>query len=297
MLSLSQLEVLVAVVECGGFSGAAKKLYMSQPSVSNHIRNLESSLGVQLVQRTTQGARATPAGEVVVEHARRIFQQLDALEHSVAGFQGLNAGRLVVAGTTSLGSYLLPRLVAEFSQRAPQVDCQIRVGNEATVETWLMRGEIAIGLCIDSPGEEQLVAEPLFDERMVLVASAASPLRDRALQPEDLVGQRFLMREMGSATRRQQEAALRGWGLDSADKWDLWGPDTLKEAVHSGLGLALLSEHVTARERAAGLLAELSVDPAPPSRTVSLVRRADRTLTPPEEAFMAQLRAVGSWPT
>jgi molybdate transport repressor ModE-like protein len=296
MVTLSQLEVLVAVVEAGGFSGAAKKLYMSQPSVSNHIRNLENSLGVPLVQRTTQGARCTPAGEVVVEHAREILRLLSSLEHSVAGFQGLDAGRLVVAGTTTLGSHLLPRLVADFSARAPKVECQIRVGNEDTVEAWLVRGEVALGLCIDRPREEQLVAEPLFEEGMVLVASASSPLRGRALRPDDLAGQRFLMREMGSATRRQQESILRVWGLETADKWDLWGPDTLKEAVHAGLGLALLSEHVTARERASGMLAELSVEPAPPSRTVSLVRRADRALTPPEEAFVAQLRTVGSWP-
>ncbi|MGH3587579.1 MAG: LysR family transcriptional regulator [Pseudonocardia sp.] len=296
MVSLSQLEVLVAVVECGGFSGAAKKLYLSQPSVSNHVRNLESSLGVLLVQRTTQGARCTPAGEVVVEHARKIFALLGSLEHAVAGFQGLDAGRLDVSGTTTLGSYLLPQLVADFSARAPKVDCQIRVGNEDTVEAWLLRGEIALGLCIDRPRAEQLVAEPLFDERMVLVAPAASALRGRSLRPADLAGQRFLMREIGSATRRQQEAVLRTWGLDDAETWDLWGSDTLKEAVHAGLGLALLSEHVTVRERASGVLAELTVDPTAPTRTISLVRRADRSLTPPEEAFVAQLRAVGSWP-
>lgn len=296
MVSLNQLEVLVAVVECGGFSGAAKKLYMSQPSVSNHIRNLENSLGVQLVQRTKQGARSTPAGDVVVEHARRIFALLGSLDHAVAGFQGPTAGRLAVAGTTTLGTYLLPRLVAEFSERAPKVRCQIRVGNEDAVEAWVLRGEVALGLGIDRPREEQLTAEPLFEEAMVLVAAADSPLRGRTLRPADLAGQRFLMREMGSATRRQQEATLRAWGLDGTDTWDLWGPDTLKEAVHAGLGIALLSEHMTARERASGLLSELSVDPPPPSRTVSLVRRTDRTLTPPEEAFAEQLRAVASWP-
>lgn len=296
MVNLTQLEVLIAVVESGGFSGAAKKLYMSQPSVSNHIRNLENSLGVQLVQRTTQGARSTPAGEVVVEHARRIFATVGSLERAVAGYQGPTAGRLVVAGTTTLGTYLLPRLVADFSQRAPQVRCQIRVGNEDAVEAWVMRGEVALGLGVDTPREERLTAEPLFEEGLVLVAAAGSPLAGRTLRPADLAGRRFLMREMGSATRRQQEAALRSWGLDAADTWDLWGPDTLKEAVHAGLGLAVLSEHMTARERAAGTLAELTVDPPPPSRTVSLVRRTDRTLTPPEEAFAAQLRAIGSWP-
>ncbi len=297
MISLTQLEVLVAVVECGGFSGAAKRLYMSQPSVSTHIRNLESSLGVQVVQRTTQGARATPAGEVVVDHARRIFDLLESLEHAAAAHQGQEAGRLVVAGTTTLGTYLLPRLVADFTRRAPNVECQIRVGNEDTVEGWLVRGEVAVGLCIDSPREEQLVAEPLLEEQMVLVASAQSPLVGRHLAPADLSGERFLMREMGSATRRQQEAVLQSWGLSDVARWDLWGPDTLKEAAHAGLGIALLSEHATAREVDSGHLVRLSIEPAPPARTVSLVRRADRALTPPEEAFVGQLRAMRSWPS
>ncbi|WP_166906668.1 LysR family transcriptional regulator [Mycobacterium sp. DL440] len=296
VVSLTQLEVLMAVVDAGGFSGAAKKLFMSQPSVSNHVRNLESSLGVHLVQRSAQGARTTPAGEVVVDHARKVFDLLDSLERQVAGLQGLQAGRLVLAGTTTLGTYLLPSLVSEFSRQAPKVECQIRVGNEDTVENWLLRGEVALGLCADTPAEEQLVAKPLFQEEMVLVAAAGTPLAGRPLGTEDLGGQRFLMREVGSATRRQQEAALRLWSLDAAEQWDLWGPDTLKEAVHAGLGLALLSEHSTARERASGLLVALSVQPPPPSRTVYLVRRADRVLTPPEEAFARLVDGIAAWP-
>lgn len=295
MVNLNQLEVFVAVVEAKGFSGAAKALYLSQPSVSNHVRNLESSLGVQLVERSTQGARTTPAGDVVLEHARRIFDELRELEHRVSAFQGLDAGRLVVAGTTSLGTYLLPRLVADFAKRAPRVECQVRVGNEERVEEWLVRGEVALGLCIDQP-REQLESEPLFREELVLVAAPDSPLAGRPLTPADLAGQRFLMRERGSATRKQQEDVLQMWGLRDAPRWDLWGPDTLKEAVQEGLGVALLSEHVTAREREAGLLAALAVEPAPPARTVSLVRRGDRALTPPEEAFVVMLRAVGAWP-
>ncbi|WP_350274804.1 LysR family transcriptional regulator [Kribbella sp. HUAS MG21] len=296
MVSLNQLEVLLKVVEAGGFSGAAKALYMSQPSVSNHIRNLESSLGVQLVQRTSKGATTTPAGEVVADHARQVFKLLEQLETAAASYRGLEAGRLVVAGTTTTGTYLLPRLVGEFAAKAPRVACQIRVGNEDTVEAWLLRGEVALGLCIDEPREEQLLAEPLFTERMILVAASGSPLAGRRTEPAELTGARFLMREMGSATRRQQEAVLRLWGLEEADTWDLWGPDTLKESVMAGLGIALLSEHVTARERAAGLLAAVEVDPPPPSRQISLVRRADRRFTPPEEAFVTLLRAVGSWP-
>ncbi|HEY9294407.1 MAG TPA: LysR family transcriptional regulator [Microlunatus sp.] len=297
VLSLTQLEVLLGVVDAGGFSGAARRLYMSQPSISNHVRNLENSLGVQLVERTPQGAKPTPAGEQIVDHARQLFEVLNRLERSAADFQGLDAGRMVVAGTTTLGSYLLPRLVAEFARQAPRVSCQIRVGNEDTVETWLLQGEVPLGLCVDRPRAEQLTVEPMFDEEMILVSSAESALAGRSLTTDDLLGERFLMRETGSATRRQQEAALRAWGLTSVQRWELWGTDTLKESMHAGLGVALISEHAVRRELEAGLLAQLALRPAAPGRTVSLVRRADRVLTPPEELFVAQLRAVGSWPS
>lgn len=296
MLNLTQLEILIGVVDAGGFSEAARRLYMSQPSISNHVRNLENSLGVQLVERTSQGARPTAAGEVVVEQARQVFEQLSRLERSAADFQGLDAGRLVIAGTTTLGSYLLPKLVGEFARQAPRIGCQIRVGNEDTVESWLLHGEAPIGLCVDQPGEEQLIAEPLFDERMILVAAASSTLAGRNLQADDLRQERFLMREPGSATRRQQESALVGWGLTGVRRWELWGTDTLKESVHAGLGVALISEHAVRRELDAGVLVELTLSSAAPSRTVFLVRRADRVLTPPEELFVAQARAVVSWP-
>ncbi|MFD1933349.1 MULTISPECIES: LysR substrate-binding domain-containing protein [Nonomuraea] len=296
MVTLNQLEVLAKVVESKGFSGAAKSLFMSQPAVSNHIRNLERSLGVQLVHRTSLGARPTPAGEVVVEHARRVFEVLDSLDRAIADYRGLEGGNLVVAGTTTLGTYLLPRLLADFSLRAPKVSCQIRVGNEEAVESWLLRGEVALGLCADTPRDEQLLTQGMFEESMVLVAEPDSPLVGRALTPSDLADQRFLMRESGSASRRLQEYALRTWGLETAEQWDMWGPDTLKQAVSQGLGISLLSEHAIRQETKSGILAALTIIPAPPTRTVSLVRRIDRVLTPPEEAFVELVRTVAVWP-
>ncbi|MFE5263092.1 LysR substrate-binding domain-containing protein [Streptomyces coelicoflavus] len=233
---------------------------------------------------------------MVVERAHRILGILDDLERTVAGYRGLGGGRLVLAGTTTLGTYLLPRLLSDFSARAPKVACQIRVGNEEAVESWLLRGEVALGLCAGTPRDDQLLAQGMFEEAMVLVAEPSSPLAGRTLRPADLADERFLVRESGSATRRLQEAALRTWGLEGAQQWEMWGSDTLKQAVCQGLGLAVVSEHVVRQETESGLLVTLTVQPALPTRTVSLVRRADRVLTPPEEAFVSLVRTVGEWP-
>ncbi|HVH24267.1 MAG TPA: LysR substrate-binding domain-containing protein [Pseudonocardia sp.] len=295
-LSLNRLAVLVQVVDSGGFSAAARALYLSQPAVSSQIRALESSLGVQLVERLPGGARPTSAGEAVVAKARTVFALLEEIKHTAAEFQGLRAGRLTVAGTTTVGTYLLPRLVAEFSSRVPGVSCQIRVGNEETVEGWLVEGEVGLALAVGTPLDEHLTAEPVLAEQMVLVAAPDSPVVGRTLAPGELADQRFLLREAGSATRRLQEQALAEWGLSDVDRWDLWGADTLKEAARHGLGVTLLSDHATRHELAHGLLARVELDVPAPTRTISLVHRADRSFTPPERAFVALVRTVREWP-
>ena len=295
-LSLNRLAVLVQVVDSGGFSAAARALYLSQPAVSSQIRALESSLGVQLVERLPGGARPTSAGEAIVAKARTVFALLEEIKHTAAEFQGLRAGRLTVAGTTTVGTYLLPRLVAEFSSRVPGVSCQIRVGNEETVEGWLVEGEVGLALAVGTPLDEHLTAEPVLTEQMVLVAAPDSPVVGRTLAPGELADQRFLLREAGSATRRLQEQALAEWGLSDVDRWDLWGADTLKEAARHGLGVTLLSDHATRHELAYGLLARVELDVPAPTRTISLVHRADRSFTPPERAFVALVRTVREWP-
>ncbi|WP_345603420.1 LysR family transcriptional regulator [Pseudonocardia adelaidensis] len=295
-MSLNRLAILVQVVDSGGFSAAARALYMSQPAVSSQIRALEGSLGVQLVERRPDGARPTPAGREVVAKARMVFALLEEISRCAAEYRGLEAGQLVVAGTTTVGTYLVPRLVAEFSRQVPGVSCQIRVGNEEVVEGWLVDGEAGLGLAVDTPLDERLTAEPVLEEEMVLVAAPDSPLTGRRIGPAELAEQRFLLREAGSATRRLQEQALAGWGLTEVDRWDLWGPDTLKEAARHGLGITLLSDHATRYELEHGSLARVELDVPAPSRTISLLHRTDRTLTPPERAFAALVRSVREWP-
>lgn len=296
MLSITQLEVFLRVIEEGGFSGAAKTLYLSQPAVSHHVRNLETSLGIALVVRGPHGARPTPGGIVIAEHARDVLALITKLELAAANFRGLEAGRLTIAATTTPARYLLPQLMTRFANKAPRVTCEIRSGNEDTVEAWVLRGEVSLGVCVETQTTEPLIAERLFDETMLLVAPAGHRLAGRPLAPAELADERFLLREVGSATRRLQDQALSAWALPNASTWDLWGADTLKEAVQQGLGIAILPEHATRRELDHAQLALLDVDPAPPTRTISLVRRADRPLTPPEQAFVELVRSVKSWP-
>ena len=296
-LNLHRLWIFMQVVEHQGFSAAAQKLYMSQPSVSNQVRRLEQSLRVPLIDRS--GVRATPTaeGEVLAEYGKRVFLLADEAVAAVQQVSGLVNGRLLVGGSTTVATYLLPSLLARYRAAYPGIECDIFAGNNEAVQQRLLGGDIGVAVVAGAPHAGQLQAETVLEDRLVLVAPPAHPLAGRAgITPDTLHGARFLLREPGSQTRELQEQVLADWGLDAASRSDVWGPEAVKQCVSAGLGLTLISEHAVAQNLASGTLAVLPVHPAPRARPISLVRRRDRLLSPAERAFATLLRTLPDWP-
>ncbi|MEY9907521.1 DNA-binding transcriptional LysR family regulator [Catenulispora sp. MAP12-49] len=297
-LNLHRLSIFMTVVETGGFSAAAQKLYMSQPSVSNHVRNLEQSLQTTLIDRSGPRIRPTAEGEVLVEYARRVFLLTEEAVAAIREVSGVQSGRLEVGGTTTVGTYLLPRLLARFRERHRAIECDIVVGNNGQIVKRLLEGELGLAIVAGQPGAPQLKTETVLDERLLLVAAPGHPLTSTTapLAPRELAAERFLLREPGSQTRDLQEAALIGWDLDDMAKADMWGPETIKQSVAAGLGISLISEHAIDAEVRDGRLVVLDVDPPLRSRPVVVAYRRDRLLSPAERAFLGLVRGLRTWP-
>ncbi|SDI71844.1 DNA-binding transcriptional regulator, LysR family [Actinokineospora alba] len=295
-LNFHRLWIFLQVIECGGFSAAAAKLYMSQPSVSNQVRQLETSLGAPLVDRSGAYATPTAEGEVLAEYARRLFLLADEAITAVRQVQGLGRGKLHIGGTSTVGTYLLPELLARFHQDHPNIDCGLFVGNAEQVAERLLAGQIALAVFAGEPTSAAIRSEPILPDQPVVVTAPGHPLIGAPVAPHQLVGEHFILREKGSSTRRMQDAALIAWDLRLASTIEMWGMETVKQAVQSGLGVSLVSEHTVARELADGRLAVLAVEPASPARTIVAAHRKDRLLAPAEQAFLTILRALRHWP-
>lgn len=295
-LNLHRLWIFLQVLEHGGFSAAAQRLYMGQPSVSGQVRQLERALGATLVDRSGARIRPTAEGEVLARYARRIFLLADEAVTAVQQVQGLAAGRIAVAGTTTVGTYLLPGLLARFLGEHPGLEHGLQVGNEQQVERWLLDGEVGLAVLAALPDAPQLVVEPLFADRLVLVCGPGHRYAGQPVRAADLTGEQFLLRERGSATRTVQEAQLARWNVDGGAVSEMRGAEALKQSVAAGLGISLLSEHAVARDVTTGLLARIEVDPAPGTRPIVVAYRRDRLLAPAEKAFLALLRGLGDWP-
>jgi len=295
-LNLHRLWIFMQVVECGGFSAAAQKLYMSQPSVSNQVRLLEQSLHALLIDRSGSRIRPTAQGEVLMEYAKRVFLLADEAVSAIAQVGALEAGRLVVGGSTTVGTYLLPPLAATFRTKFPGVECDIVVGNAGAISQSLLSGEVGLAVLAGRPAASQLVSERVLADRLVLVAAPDHAMAGTVVKPAELAGERFLMREQGSQTRDLQVDALQRWELADVKRTDVWGPETIKQSVAAGLGLSLISEHAVVYEREGGRLAVIEVDPPLKARPIVAAWRRDRLLSPAEQAFLAHLRDTQRWP-
>jgi DNA-binding transcriptional LysR family regulator len=295
-LNLHRLWIFVRVIDCGGFSAAAESLYMSQPSVSNQIRQLEASAGVTLIDRSGAKVRPTAEGEVLLDYARRVFLLADEAAAAIEQVAGLTAGRLAVGGTTTVGTYLLPQLIATFRRAHPAIACDIVVGNAVQVTKQLVDGDIGLAVLAGRPRAAHLVTDVILEEKLVLVAPSDHDLVGRAVSAGDLRGQTFLLRERGSLTREQQEATLDRWDLSDSGHAEMWGPETLKQAVAAGLGITVISEHAVAQELTTGALAALDITVPLESRPIVVAHRRDRLLSPAERAFRDLLHDTAGWP-
>lgn len=297
-LNLHRLGIFLHVVDLGSFSAAARKLYMSQPSVSNQVKQLEASLRATLVDRTGTHVRPTAAGEVLAQYARRILLLAEEAGAAVEQVQGVRAGRLRLGGTTTVGTYLLPALTARFCAEYPGIACDLVVGNSGQVEEALVAGDIGLAVLAGRPAAPQLLTEPVFTDALVLCAAPDHPLAGATgVEPERLAAERFLLREPGSSTRADQRAALRHWGIDAAATADIWGAETIKRSVASGLGVSLMSEHAVVDDLRAGRMAVIGVDPPVQGRAIVVCHRRDRVLSPAETAFLDRIRTLDAWPT
>ncbi len=288
-LNLHRLWIFMQVVECGGFSAAAQRLYMSQPSVSNQVRQLERSLNTTLIDRSGARIRPTAEGDVLMGYARQIFQLADEAVAALHQLSGVRTGRLVVGGTTNVGTYLLPELMADFRRHYPGVDCDLFVGTGAQVLKQLTDGGVGLAMLTDPPSGSHLVTTPVLSERLLIVSAPGHRLAGKTVRPDDLAGERFVLRERGSSARDDADEALASWRLGPIATHEVWGADTLTQAVADGEGIAPVSEHAVRGDLADGRLVTIDVDPPLPTRDVVLAHRRDRLLAPAEAAFLTHV--------
>jgi DNA-binding transcriptional LysR family regulator len=290
-MDLRQLEIFVKVAELKSFSKAADALFLTQPTVSEHIRTLEQELGVRLLDRLGRGAEATRAGQLLVSHATRILQLQREARQAMDQFQGKLVGELAVGASTIPGEYVLPPLLGRFKEKFPDISVTLLIGDSRQVAEWIGEGKVELGVVGGRLGHRGVEYRELMPDEMVLVVSAAHPWHGRGqVEIAELAGQPLLLRERGSGTRAALEASLSEAGLDLSSfrvVGEMGSTQAIKQAVKAGVGVSILSRRAIEDECRSGLMWALTVRGLHIPRSFYVATHRDRSRSPLADAFRA----------
>jgi DNA-binding transcriptional LysR family regulator len=292
--TLRQFEVFLAVAKAGSFRAAAEAMHLSQPALSQHVGEMERELGTRLFDRLGRKVALTEAGRVLEEHAHRLFASLASAREAVADLGGLKRGSLVLGASTTPGIYVLPGMIAAFQKKHPGVALSLRIGNSALIEEQIRGNELDLGVVGGHPlrlGEE-CVAAGLLDELILIVPPNHSWARRREIQPSQLEGERLLVREEGSATRKVTERALQRAGGHIKASMELGHTEAIKQAVIAGLGIAFVSIHAIRGDLAVGRLRAIRLKGMRIQRHFHIIHNEARTLSTSARAFIELLKTA-----
>lgn len=258
-----RLKTFLAVVETGSFSAAARQRFITQPAVTQQIRILEGRYRVPLFVRHERGARLTPAGLVLFQHAVKMAEMEALTNEAMASHHESLQGQLRIAATLTLGEYVVPPIVGRFKTAHPEVEILLEVENTPRVVEHVAAGHYSVGL-IEGPFHNALVqAEKLIDDELSIVCGASHPLAERGrLSLDDLTHTAWVLREPESGTRHVFEDALIKAGVDPLSlkvAFQIGSTQAVKGLVRGGAGLTALSPWTVREELAAGVLRELAV--------------------------------------
>jgi DNA-binding transcriptional LysR family regulator len=288
-VGLRQLRAFLAVARRGSFTRAAEDVALSQSAVSLSVRQLEDELGLKLLDRTTRQVQLTAIGSTLVATGSRLIDELDATLRELRDIGEQHRGRVVMACVPAVARSLMPKCVVYCATKWPSISLSIDDSAASEVIRKVARGEVEFGIASGEIASADLLVQPLMDDPFRLVCRRDDPLAAKhSLRWTQLTGRRLVMLDNTSGSRQVIEAALSSTGTQVEVFLELAQPSSVLGMVESGVGIAIVPQLAAPRSDDA-VLATLRLVRPVVNRTILLLRRRDRSLSPAASAVWAAL--------
>jgi LysR family transcriptional regulator, low CO2-responsive transcriptional regulator len=259
-----QLQILEAIARHSSFTRAAEELNLTQPTVSQQMKQLTKLIGMPLVEQLGKKLYLTAAGKEVLAAANEITDRLQQLEGTLNDLQGLDKGRLSLA-TTTTAKYFVPRLLGTFHRQHPAIELQLNITNQAEVLARLARNEDDLYFTGRPPQDLDIELRPVLPNPLVVVAASDHPLakETKAISLKRMAEESFILREPGSGTRAIVEQFFTENRLDLNVVMEMSSNEAIKQGIVGGLGISVLSLHTLSLAVAGSPLTCLNVEGFP----------------------------------
>lgn len=233
------LRIFVRVYEEKNMTMAAESLFISQPSVSQAVKELEEHYGVRLFERYPKQLFPTAEGDLLYRYAKQVFGLMQEIEKEIPALS--EKGTISIGANISAGTVLLRKYVKKFSEEFPEAKVRVTVAGSARLKSMIYDHSIDLALVEDLSSDLSLIQEPFYRDRIVLVCSPDNPLADRmALSLRDLEGQDLLLRSRGVGVRDKFDYIMNVYDMEAEPLWESTNTEALINAARDGLGIAVL---------------------------------------------------------
>jgi DNA-binding transcriptional LysR family regulator len=261
-----RLQVFHAVAKHLSFTKAAETLFMTQPAVTFQIKQLEEHLNQRLFDRAQGRISLTPAGQIALDYAERILALSNELDTRLKEMSGQAAGPLLIGASMTIGEYVLPQLIGTFKGRFPAVLPTLFVGNSEAVQERVAERTLDIGFIEGDSHLSTLQNEVCCDDELQVVCAPGHALaKEPFALPAALTQHPYISREAGSGTRSVIDRYLQQAGVSPESLnivVELGSPEAIKGLVATGMGFAIMSRVIVAKELQLGLLVQVPLEPA-----------------------------------
>ena len=288
-MDFQRLETFLVAAERLSFSEAAKQLHITQPTISRHIKLLETELGVELFDRGGSRLQLTEAGRSLLPWARKLIQDSNELHEIASSLQSGFIGHLRIACSTTAGKYILPQLAARFCKLHPGVRASILACTTDSAIPQLLAGEANLAVVSYEPTDDSLERQEFIEDLITLIVPSHHPLAfRRTIEPEDLLQENMIVRESSSGTRRVMltELAKFDISLDDLNVFlELGNAEAIVRTVSAGYGVSFVSTLASACPLDRGNVVDIQVHGLDLRRTIYMVRNRLDSSNRAQEAF------------
>lgn len=290
-MTLRHLKIFIKVADAGSMTAAAEALYVSQPTVSQAIIELESHYGVKLFDRLSKRLYITELGKQFLSYARHIASLFDEMEQQLKNPD--QTGVLKVGASITIGTFLLPEWVKSFNKEYPTLHLQVVVRNTKEIEGMLLSNNLDFGIVEGHIHSNDIHSEPLMEDELVCVCGEGHPWFESTHEAVNLEEGAFIVREVGSGTRELFESVMTAHDLRTHIVWECSDSEGIKQAAISGIGIGVISRRLVKNEVNEGVLRVLKAKNIEFKRKFCIVHHKNKYLTPAIQCFFESIK-VGS---
>ncbi|PID14707.1 LysR family transcriptional regulator [Sporosarcina sp. P34] len=289
-MELKQLQYFVIVVQQSSFSEAAKKLHLSQPSLSKAIKNLEVEVGFQLLERTTKRVQLTESGNVVYERAMKILHEIDILQQEIKEVKCTGSGSVQIGVIESVKNWL-PSILHAYRQEFPSMHVKlIEVLDRGDVERALRQYTVHVCLTNQFIEASDIATIPLYQEQLAVVMHPEHRLASQeSITLADLEDEALIVTSVGLQTRQDIFAAFAEEGVQMNIGYEVERFETIVELIRKNIGISIIPQEYFAHEPDSTIVIK-TTNSKTLTRTVYLTYFKKRYMPPAIEKLVSSMQ-------